>query len=308
MTIESRRLWFGGDLVKACDAHIPVVAATAQFGLNVFEGLRAYWNDDDSVLRIFRLDDHLRRLKESCLLLDLELPYTEDEILSAIEAVVAANGYAEDLAVRVTVLVAEEGSWSSVGPTEMFVAPIPRPRKLTPLREGVAACVSSWERIDDRSFPPLAKVGANYMNGRYAHLEAQRTGYDLPILLNRHGTVAEGAGACLFGVRNGRLITPDLASSILDSITRDTIFVLADRLGFEIEARPVLRSELYLCDELFLCGSAAEVTPVTSVDRRTIGSGLAGDITSFLHCEYLDVVDGKSADTPEHWLTAIATI
>lgn len=305
MKERSRQLWFAGQLVDAAAAHIPVVAATSQFGLNVFEGLRAYWNPDDGILRIFRLEDHLDRLETSCKLMDLELPYSRSEIKSAIDLVVEANGYAEDVAIRVTVLVPHEASWSSLGPTDMFVAPIPRQRRVAPLSEGVTACVSSWERIDDRTLPPMAKVGANYINGRYAHLEAQRNGYDLPILLNRHGHVAEGAGSCIFGVRHGTLFTPDLASSILESITRDTLFHLAERAGINLEVRRVPRSELAIADELFLCGSAAEVTPIVNLDRRPVGTGAIGEITRDLHAAYLDAVDGKLLWTPDRWTTPL---
>lgn len=282
-----------------------MVAATAQFGLNVFEGIRAYKSAHTDQLLLFRFDDHIDRLEHSCGLLDLAMPYNRPAIANAVNSVVAANSYTNDVAVRVTILIADEGSWSSMGPTDMFVAPIERPRRTRPLANGVAACVSSWERIDDRSFPPLAKVGANYINGRYAHLEAQRNGYDLPLLMNRRGTLAEGAGSCAFIYRNGVLSTPNLASSILESITRDTVLSIAAELNIEVTQREISRSELYLAEEVFLCGSAAEITPVSSIDRRQVGDGTVGEITDAIHEQYLRVVTGHADQIPDGWLTPL---
>lgn len=166
------------------------------------------------------------------------------------------------------------------------------------------ACISSWERIHDNALPPRAKVGANYINGRYAHLQARQDGYDLPIFLGRDGKVAEGAGACLFMVRNGQLVTPPTTSSVLESITRDTIMVLAREAGVVVVERLVDRTELYLADEVFLCGSAAEISPIVSVDGYALGNSLPGPITVSLLKAYLAVASGENLDHPE-WRTVV---
>jgi branched-chain amino acid aminotransferase len=166
------------------------------------------------------------------------------------------------------------------------------------------ACVSSWERINDNVLPPRAKVGANYINGRYAHLQAKRDGYDLPIFLGADRKVSEGAGACLFMVRGGDLVTPPTTSSVLESITRDTVMRLATDMGVKVMERTIDRTELYLAEEIFLCGSAAEISPIVSVDRFEIGNGAPGSLTEGLLRQYLAVTSGADSRYPE-WRTVV---
>ena len=164
---------------------------------------------------------------------------------------------------RVTLFVDGIGSWSSHGPVDMFIAPILKPRNVLTNTSGLKACTSTWRRIDDLSLPPRVKAGANYINGRYAQLEAASNGADLPILLNSNGKVSEGAGACLMIVRNQSIVTPPVNSSILESITRDSLFALAEDLDLTVDIREIDRTELYIADEVFLCGSAAEISPLS---------------------------------------------
>lgn len=302
--MESRLIWIDGKIVRDLDATVPVLSPTAQFGINVFEGLRGYYNASRSQIYVFRLDDHLERLEQSCKLAGLTPPFPPDRILEGIRAVVAANHYCGDIALRVTVFVGGEGSWFSSEPTGMFIAPVLKDRSDPTQMKGFAACTSTWTRISDRSLPPRVKLGANYINGRYAHLEAKRNGYDLPILMGEDGKVSEGAGSCLFMVRKGVLITPPLTSSILESITRTTLFELARERGFAVEAREIDRSELYICDEAFLCGSAAEVMALTSLDRMAIGTGNVGPITRQLLADYLAAASGMT-ESHRGWLTPV---
>jgi len=217
---------------------------------------------------------------------------------------VRANEYHEDVSVRLTLFMDGEGSWSSEGRVEMFIAPMTKPRINVEAPPALSACVSTWERINDRCFPPRVKTGANYINSRYAQLEAKRHGYDCPIFLGRSGKVTEGAGACLFMVRRGVLTTPRVTSSILESITRATVIRLAGDLGVQVMERDIDRTELYLAEELFLCGTAAELTPITSIDRVPVGSGRPGAITMSLLRRYLDVVSNQVASYSE-WLVPV---
>jgi branched-chain amino acid aminotransferase len=304
INLGNNLIWLRGEIVPQSSATVPVLSPTSQFGLNVFEGIRCYWNADEGQLYAFRLDDHLRRLMESCRLIRIDPPHAADQIPAFLQEVIAANDFREDAAIRMTVFGDGEGTWSSTGPFSMFIAPIARARTAIAGLAGKAACVSSWERISDNVMSPRIKVGANYINGRYAHLQALEDGYDLPIFLGRDRKVSEGAGACLFMVRHGVLTTPSLTSSVLESITRAAIIEMAKAGGMTVEERPVDRTELYLADEVFLCGSAAEITPITSIDRFPIGSGRPGSVTLGLLGEYHAIASGEDARFP-NWRTAV---
>lgn len=266
MNMSDRPVWFNGSIIKASEATISVFSPTAQFGLNVFEGVRCYKNQESGVVYAFRLADHLDRLWESCKIIGIEPSHTKQEILNAIEQIFLLDYYEGDVSLRITFFVYEEGSWQNSSPVGLFIAPLSKERNKLPFQNPKTAGVSSWQRISDLSLPPRVKAGANYINGRYAQLEAKNKGYDLSIFLDSRGMVSEGAGACLVINKKGKLITPGLASSILESITRDTLIVLARDMGIEVEIRDVNRSELYVADEVFFCGSAAEVTSISEID------------------------------------------
>lgn len=305
-TVDHRFLWFDGKIVRLSDAKINVLSPTSQYGLNVFEGIRCYWNDEKKQLYAFRLEDHLKRLKRSQKLLQIEDKYTIDELRQAFIDTIIANDYKEDIAVRQTIFVDGSGSWSSHGPVNMFISPIPK-AKTNPEynKKGLNCCISSWQRINDNSISPRIKCGANYTNSRMAQLEALNNGYDTVIFLNQHGTVSEGPGSCLFIIREGVLITPQITDSILESITRDTIIKLArDYINLPVVERTVNRTELYTCDEAFLCGSAMEITPIFSVDSYVINNGEAGTITTHIHKVYLEAVIGN-LEGYSNWVTAI---
>ncbi|MCM1257604.1 MAG: branched-chain amino acid transaminase [Roseburia sp.] len=303
--IENRLIWLGGKIVNVNDAKINVLSPTSQFGLNVFEGIRCYWNGDKQQLFAFRLEDHFKRLKRSQCLLQLEDKYTIEELKEAFFEIIRANEYKQDIAVRQTLFVEGFGSWGSSESVNMFVAPIPKEKTSVEYnKKGLRCCVSSWRRINDTTLSPRIKCGANYINSRMAQREAIRNGYDTTIFLNDVGKVAEGPGSCLFIVRNNRLITPLITDSVLESITRDTIIILAKELKIEVEERTIDRTELYMCDEAFLCGSAMEITPVNVVDGYCINRGEEGEMTRQLHKKYLSVVTGIEEDK-RNWLTSI---
>ncbi len=303
--VENRRIWFKGEIVNVNDARINVLAPTSQFGLNVFEGIPCYWNEDEKQLYAFRLDDHYERLLKSSRLLQIDCKYTKEDLEKALIDVVRANEYKENLSVRQTLFVDGFASWGAERPVEMFVAPIPRERTSAEYnKKGLHCCVASWRRISDEMLPPRIKCGANYMNSRLGQREALRNGYDSCIFLNDMGKVAEGPGSCLFTVKAGTLITPCLTDSVLESITRDSLLKIAKEKGFPTVERTIDRTELYTCDEAFLCGSAMEITPVLSIDRYQVGSGEIGMLTKELHMLYLDIARGKSENF-KNWITPI---
>lgn len=305
-TLEERYIWLNGDIMHLSDAKINVLSPSAQFGANVFEGIRCYWSDEKQQLYAFRLEDHYKRLKRSMKLFRMEDNYTGEDLKNAFLEVIHANDYKENIAVRQTVFIDGFGSWSSNGPVGMFVAPIPKGKLSSEYNQkGLNCCVSSWERISDRNLSPKIKAGANYINSRMAQLEAKENGYDSAILMNCLGKIAEGPGSCLFIVRDGKLITPPVTASILESITRDTVMILAKEiLGIPVLERDIDRTELYICDEAFLCGSAMEITPVFKVDGYLINQGNVEEITQDLQKNYLDIVVGKN-NRYAHWLTKI---
>lgn len=295
MNVNDRFIWCDGNVVPLKEAKINVLSPTAQYGLNVFEGIRCYWNAELEQLYAFRLEDHLKRLKRSQKLLQMEDRYTIEELREAFLATVRANAYKEDITVRQTIFVDGFGSWSSNSPLNMFISPIPKAATNREYNQkGLNCCVSSWQRIHDNSLSPRIKCGANYINSRMAQLEALRNGYDTCIFLNKEGKIAEGPGACIFIIQEGILITPTTSDSILESITRDTIISLAkEELKIKVVERNIERTELYTCDEAFFCGSAMEITPIYSIDRYMIGNGKLGMQTQQLQQLYLDIVRGK---------------
>lgn len=304
-SIESRFIWLNGRIVPLKDATINVLSPTAQFGANVFEGIRCYWNDEQQQLFASRLPEHYKRLKNSMKMFRMENKYSIDELTQGLIDVIRANEYKEDIAVRQTVFIDGFGTWSSKGPINMFIAPIPKGRTLNPSKLGLKCCISSWERISDRNLSPKVKVGANYINSRMAQMEALENGYDSAIFMNNQGKIAEGPGSCIFIVRDGVLITPPVTASVLESITRDTIIELARKvLNIEALERDIDRTELYICDEAFLCGSAMEVVPVINVDGIPVGDGKFGKVTESVSSLYLDVVRGK-LNGFEKWLFPI---
>ncbi|MCK9478954.1 MAG: branched-chain amino acid transaminase [Firmicutes bacterium] len=302
---EDRLIWLDGKIVPLHEATINVLSPTSQFGANVFEGIRCYWNEEEGQLYAFRLAEHYKRLKNSMKIFQMEDKYPIDLLKQSLIDVVKANNYKEDIAVRQTVFIDGLGSWSSKGPVNMFVAPIAKHRSDLTMNKGMRCCVSSWERISDRNISPKVKVGANYINSRMAQIEALNNGYDSAIFMNNQGKVSEGPGSCIFIVRDGKLLTPPITASILESITRDTVLELAkEYLKIEVAERDIDRTELYVCDEIFLCGSAIEIAPVTNVDGIDISCAKPGDLTKAIHKIYIKAVTGKIS-AYKRWLTSI---
>lgn len=286
-------IWYNGRIMPLAEARVNVMSPTAQFGLNVFEGIPCYWNEEKRHLYGFRLDAHYRRLLQSAMLLQIDCKYTAEDMRNALFDVLRACNYTENASVRQTLFVEGNGSWRSDGPVGMFVSPIQRRRTSATeyKQKGLNVCVASWRRISDTMLSPRIKCGANYINSRMGQREALRNGYDTCLFLNESGKISEGPGSCFFMIKDGKLITPQLTDSVLESITRDSIIRIADAQGMEVVERTIDRTELYTADEAFLCGSAMEVTPVSSIDKYALGGHR---ITDILHEEYLRAAKHKS--------------
>jgi branched-chain amino acid aminotransferase len=297
------KIWMNGRLVPPAEAVLPVNSAAVFYGTNVFEGLRAYWNERDGELYGFRLGEHFARLRESMKMMRFTIPYTDDDLFEAARQVLAGNEIHEDVHMHLVAYVVGAGM-EATAPTGLYVNP--RLRGRVTQGQGLACCVSSWTRTSDNAIPIRLKCGANYQNGRLALLQARADGYDAPIFLNRHGGVAEGTGATFFMVRKGRLVTPTTSSDILESITRQTLIedVGPGVLGIEVVERDIDRTELYVAEEAFFCGSGYEITPITSIDRFPLGSGTVGPLTRRISEAYLALVRGLDPRHPE-WRTPV---
>jgi len=301
--MQELKIWMNGKLVPQAEAVLPVNSAAVFYATNVFEGLRAYWNAEDEDLYCFRLAEHFTRFRESMKMMRFEIPYSDAGLHEAVRAVLAGNEIREDVHMHMVAYVTGSGL-DATTPTGLYINPRRRPR----IEEGsgIHCCVSSWARTSDNAIPIRLKSGSNYQNGRLATLQANADGYDQPILLNKDGHVAEGTGATFFMVRKGRLVTPPVTADILESITRTTLIesICPELFGMGVVEREIDRTELYVADEAFFCGSGYEITPIVSIDRFPLGDGQVGPITRRLSLAYLDIVRGVDKRYPE-WRTPV---
>lgn len=300
-------LFWNGQLTPWEDATVHVTAIAWSAVGAVFEGIRGYWNEDQETLHIFRLEDHYERLQGSSRLVRLPLQYSSDELIAITTDLVKANDCREDTYIFPLVYGADAEA-KRFDPNALLAELTIRTRAMpSHLATGYKqhARFSTWTRISDTVMPPRVKNISNYRNGQLATHEVRGDGYDVAFMLNPQGKVSEAPGACIVAVSKGKLLTPDLTSGILESITRDAIITLArEELGLEVIERPMERTELYLADEIFTCGTAAEITPVVSVDKYDIGTGEVGPITRKLEDLLADVVRGRN-DKYAHWLTSV---
>ena len=295
------KIWMNGSLKSQAEAVVPVNSAAVFYGTNVFEGLRAYWNPAEEELFSFRLGEHFARLRESMKMNRFTIQYSDADLYEAVRETLRGNQIREDVHMHMVAYVGGAGL-DATGPTGLYINPRRRGRVGA---EGLKACISSWVRTSDNAIPIRLKSGPNYQNGRLATLQAKADGYDAAIFLNGHGHVAEGSGATFMMVRKGKIVTPPLSGDILESITRETLIEdIAPRvLGMPIVEREIDRTEVYVAEEAFFCGSGYEITPITSVDRFPLGEGKVGPITQRLGDAYLALVRGTDKRRPE-WRTA----
>jgi len=289
-----------GEIIKIEDAKIHVLTPAAKYASAVFEGLRGYWNPEQEKLFLFRLNDHIRRMFDGMKILRFETDATPQQIHDWTIDLMRANNHRETIHFRIFAFIDGFGMQGSCGPVSYCITSTVAPRKAA-FVDGIRLGVSSWLRISDTVMPPRVKCVANYHNGRLAILQAEAEGFDYPLFLTAHGKVSETAGSCLFLVKNSRVITPDLGSDILESITRDTAIRIArDEMGVDVEERPVDRSEIYLADEAFITGSHQEIRPVISLDGIKIGSGKRGPFVEEIQNRYIDLVEGRT-ESPDGW-------
>ena len=299
------KIWRDGEFVNWDDATLHVMSHVVHYGSSVFEGLRCY--DTPAGGAVFRLHDHMRRFLDSARIYRMPVRYTVDDLVQATIDTVAANDLRECYLRPVLVRTGQQMSFHPVGvPVECFIIAYKWPTYLSAdaLERGVDACVSSWRRAAPDTLPMMAKAGGNYLSSQQSTLEARQNGYSEGIMLDSFGFVAEGSGANLFLVRDGVLYTAGLGSGILHGITRDTIMTLARDLGYEVREQQIPREMLYIADELFFTGTAAELTPIRSVDRVEVGKGEPGEITRRLQAEFLGIAKGSVVDR-FGWLTPV---
>ncbi len=299
-------VYHNGDYVPWADATVHVFTPVMKYGAAVFEGIRGYWSEKRGCMLLFRMRDHLERMEISQRILRFDSVVSADEMEAAVIELVRRNGFRESVHIRPMAYLGGDGEASARGPVESVITAI---RRGTPAiaQTGCRAQVSSWERLSDRVMPGRAKAIGNYNNSRLAGIQAKVDGYDTALMLNRAGKIAEGPSMCFFMVRNGVPVTSSITSDILESITRDTVIaLLRDEFSLETEQREIDRSELFMAEEAFFCGTGWEVTPLIDVDGAPIGNGEVGPIVKRLQQAYFELVTGAKDDT-RGWLTAVET-
>ncbi len=308
MLQPTEKIWYNGHLIAWDEAKIHVLSHVVSYGSSVFEGIRCYVTDKGPA--IFRARDHAQRLLNSAKIYRMEIQFSVDQLTEAFVQVIGANNlescYLRPIALRG---YGDIGVLPYNNPVEVYVAAYPWGRYLgeEALADGVDVCISSWSRIAPNTLPALAKAGANYMNSQLIRMEAAANGYAEGIALDQGGYVSEGSGENLFVIHNGKLLTPPLGASVLPGITRDTIVKIAGQLGIPIVETIIPREMLYIADELFFTGTAAEVTPIRSVDRITVGQGRRGPLTERIQHRYFEVVNARTADE-FNWLTFVSGV
>jgi branched-chain amino acid aminotransferase len=288
---------YKGRVVPYSEVKFGVLMHAMNYGTAVFGGLRAYWNEDEKQLFVFRPQDHFRRFLQSAKLLLMELNLTGDDLLKGLVELIRTEGYEKDLYIRPLAFYTDEIIGVRVHDltpeTSIVVMPFGSYNKN---EDNMHVTVSSWRRIDDNSIPARGKIAGAYVNSAFIKTDAVRAGFDEAIVLNADGHISEGSAANFFMLRNGVLATPPITDNVLEGITRRTVIqLIRDELRMQVDERPIDRTELYLADEMFFCGTGAQISAITRVDHRAVGTGKMGDLTSRLRNLYFDIVRGRVA-------------
>jgi branched-chain amino acid aminotransferase len=290
-----RYVFFRGKLVPYDDAKVSVLTHGLNYGTGCFEGIRGYWNDERQQLYLLKMAPHFERIHQSARILHMKLPHTVQELCDITLDLVRRNEFKEDIYVRPLLFLGDERIGvrlhNLTAEFTMFAVPLADYMPTT----GISVCVSSWRRIDDNAVPARAKITGAYINSALAKTEAYEKGFDESILLDADGHVSEGSAMNLFMLRNGRIVTPGVNHNILEGVTRRAVMQIAfEELGLTTEERSIDRTELYVCEELFLCGTGAQIAPIVSVDHRPVGGvGKIGPITERIQGIYTRAVRGK---------------
>ena len=299
-----RKIWFDGEIRDYASVGVPILTHSLQYGTGIFEGIRAYETEKGAA--IFRLREHVQRFFTTAKIYHMEITYSPAEIEEAIKSVVKVNNLKSCYIRPFAFVATDEISLTTKGKkVSVAIAAIPFGQYFgDKLKNGIRCKVSSWRRINSDILPVQAKASGNYLNSVIAMFDAEDSGFDEVILLSSNGHVAEGPGENLFLVKNGKLLTPGVESDILLGITRFSVIDIARDLGIETIEREIHRDEMYSADEVFFCGTAAEVTPIVNIDDVTIGGGKIGEITAKLQKAYFDVVYGKNPKY-SNWVTVL---
>lgn len=302
---ETAWAFFNGEFVPLREAKVSVLTHAFNYGTGVFEGIRAYWNAEQGQLYGLHLLEHYRRLHRSCRVMRLNLPYAPERLVEITLELLRRSGYREDCYVRPLVYMSSELIGVRLHDLEssftVFAVPF---GTYIDIDRGISCCVSSWRRVDDNAIPARSKITGSYVNAALAKTEAQEAGFDEAIVLTNEGHVSEGSAENLFMVRGGTLVTPPVTDNILEGIVRASIMRIARDSEIPLEVRSIDRTELYIADELFLCGTGAQLSPVTSVDHRMVGTGAVGPITQKLSRVYFDAIRGNGTRYKE-WITPV---
>ena len=297
---QTKNIWFNDKLVPWEDATIHVLTYALHYGAAVFEGIRAYKTDDGC--KIFRLDEHIKRLLNSAKIYRMNVPYSHQELKNACQIIVSSNDLNEGAYIR-PIAFRGYGDLGLHADNNDAIDVVVAAWEWGPylgnasLNDGVDACVSSWNKINPNTVPFMAKASGNYLSGTLVAMEARQNGYDEGILLDSKGMVSEGAGENIFMVKDGNLYTPPLSSSVLDGITRDAVIKIAGSLKLGVIETEIPREQLYIADELFFTGTAVEITPIKSVDKITIGTGTKGPVTAQIQKVFFGLFDGSTEDS-----------
>lgn len=298
-------VYFDGRYMLMRDARVGILTHALHYGTGVFEGLRAYWDVSQQQLFAFRANEHYERWIKNCGILRIHIPLSPEELTAITLEILRRNTFRTDVYIRPLAYKSAERVGVSLDDEDAFAITALPFGEYLPADRGVHAGVSSWRRIEDNAIPARAKICGAYVNSAMASADARLSGFDEAILLNEDGHVAEGATCNIFLLRKGKLVTPPVTENVLEGITRDSMIKLAAReLGIETVERPVDRSELYQCDELFFTGTAVAITPVVRVDHRPVGHGGIGSVTRKLQQLYFDATRGHSP-AYRNWLTPV---
>lgn len=298
--------FFQGQIVPIEQAKISIMTHALNYGTGCFEGIRAYWNPRQEQLYVFRLREHFERMHRSARILRIDLDYSVDELCELTLDLLRKEGYRQDTYIRPLAYKSEEviGVRLHDLADEVAIFAVPFGRYIEQ-EEGAHVCISSWTRVDDNAIPARAKITGAYINSAFSKTDAVLAGYDEALVLTQTGHISEGSAENFFMVRNGELITPPVTSNILEGITRDTVMELArTEMGLETAQRSIDRSEIYICDEAFLCGTGVQIAAITQVDHHLIGDGAIGTVVSRLRDLYFAVVRGDNP-TYRHWCTPV---
>jgi branched-chain amino acid aminotransferase len=304
--MSTRFAFFDGEIVPIEQAKVSIMTHTLNYGTGCFEGIRAYWNPDEEQLFVFRMPEHYERLHRSSRILHCTLPYTVEQLNEITLELLRREGFKEDTYIRPLVFKSTLGIGVRLHGLDDAFALFAMPfGKYVEKEEGCRACVSSWRRADDNIIPPRTKAIGSYVNSALCKTDAMLSGFDEAIVLDQEGHVSEGSAENLFLVRDGKLITPGEYCNILEGITRQTVMQLArDELGLETEVRTVDRSELYVADEVFFCGTGVQVVAVAEIDHRPVGTGTLGPVVRRLRELYFDIVRGRN-EKYRQWCTPV---